>query len=101
MRSRQRTQSKAVSAWVSSRPSILHIAHPARRAYHSDGGSYMRALCLTISLLLPAFAQREDLPKAPTDVKPGSITYDEVAYPHTVAYVPGTLSRQCARIASM
>jgi pimeloyl-ACP methyl ester carboxylesterase len=61
----------------------------------------MRGLCLSILLLLPAYAQREDLPKAPADVKPGSITYDEVAYPHPVAYLPVTLYGQDLRMAYM
>jgi len=61
----------------------------------------MRGLCLSILFLLPAFAQREDLPKAPADVKPGSITYDEVAYPHPVAYFPVTLYGQDLRMAYM
>jgi len=61
----------------------------------------MRGLCLSILFLLPAFAQREDLPKAPADVKPGSITYDEVAYPHPVTYFPVTLYGQDLRMAYM
>jgi pimeloyl-ACP methyl ester carboxylesterase len=61
----------------------------------------MRGLCLSILFLLPAYAQREDLPKAPADVKPGSITYDEVAYPHPVAYLPVTLYGQDLRMAYM
>src|SRR5438874_13441456 len=61
----------------------------------------MRGLWLPIVLLLPAYAQREDPPKAPADVKPGSITYDEVAYPHPVAYLPVTLYGQDLRMAYM
>src|SRR5947207_12905891 len=61
----------------------------------------MTRFCVLLSLLLPAYAQREDLPKAPTDVKPGSITYDEVAYPHPVAYMPVTLYGQDLRMAYM
>jgi pimeloyl-ACP methyl ester carboxylesterase len=41
------------------------------------------------------------LPKAPTDVKPGSITYDEVPYPHPVSYLPLTLYGQDVRMAYM
>jgi pimeloyl-ACP methyl ester carboxylesterase len=61
----------------------------------------MRAVCLFLCLLPAAYAQREDLPKAPTDVKPGSITYDEIAYPHPVAYLPLTLYGQDMRMAYM
>jgi pimeloyl-ACP methyl ester carboxylesterase len=52
-------------------------------------------------LLLPAFAQRGDLPKAPADVKPGSITYEDIAYPHPVAYLPLTMYGQDVRMAYM
>src|SRR2546423_8049856 len=59
-------------------------------------------LAFLISALLPAaFAQRDDLPKAPADVKPGSITYEEVAYPYPVAYLPLTVYGQDVRMAYM
>ena len=45
----------------------------------------------------PASAQL----KAPTDVKPGSITYEEVPYPYPVAYLPLTLYGQDLRMAYM
>jgi pimeloyl-ACP methyl ester carboxylesterase len=61
----------------------------------------MRAVCLWICLLAPAYAQREALPNAPPDVKPGSITYDEIAYPYPVAYLPLTLYGQDVRMAYM
>ena len=61
----------------------------------------MRGFCLLIGLLLPAYAQREDLPKAPADVQPGSITYEEIAYPYPVAYLPLTLYGQDVRLAYM
>jgi pimeloyl-ACP methyl ester carboxylesterase len=61
----------------------------------------MRALSLSMLLLLPAFAQRGDLPKAPADVKPGSITYEDIAYPHPVAYLPLTMYGQDVRMAYM
>src|SRR5437016_5099390 len=61
----------------------------------------MTRFCVLLSLLLPAYAQREDLPKAPSDVKPGSITYDEIAYPHPVAYLPLILYGQDLRMAYM
>ena len=41
------------------------------------------------------------LPKAPTDVKPGSITYDEVPYPYPVSYLPLTMYGQDVRMAYM
>lgn len=39
--------------------------------------------------------------KAPADVQPGSITYDDVPYPYPVAYLPLTLYRQDVRMAYM
>jgi pimeloyl-ACP methyl ester carboxylesterase len=41
------------------------------------------------------------LPTAPADVKPGSITYDDVAYPHPVKYLPLTVYGQDVRMAYM
>jgi len=50
---------------------------------------------------MPAGAQQDALPKAPADVKPGSITYDEIAYPYPVSYFPLTLYGQDVRMAYM
>src|SRR5436305_11657435 len=72
-----------------------------RAPTQTDGGFGMRSAYVLIALLPAAFAQREDLPKAPKDVKPGSITYEEVAYPHPVAYLPLTLYGQDVRMAYM
>jgi pimeloyl-ACP methyl ester carboxylesterase len=41
------------------------------------------------------------LPKAPLDVKPGSITYEDIAYPFPVSYLPLTLYGQDVRMAYM
>jgi len=60
----------------------------------------MRAVCLWICVCWPLLAQSES-PKAPTDVKPGSITYDEIPYPYPVAYLPLTLYGQDIRMAYM
>ena len=38
---------------------------------------------------------------APTDVAPGSITYDEIQYPHPVRYLPLTMYGQDVRMAYM
>ena len=54
-----------------------------------------------IAFCLAAFAQTESLPSAPTDVKPGSITYDEIAYPYPVSYLPLTMYGQDVRMAYM
>ena len=43
----------------------------------------------------------EAMPRAPSDVKPGSITYDEVPYPYPVSYLPLTLYGQDVRMAYM
>jgi pimeloyl-ACP methyl ester carboxylesterase len=55
------------------------------------------AVCLTPALL----AQNQQILKAPTDVKPGSITYEEVEYPYPVSYLPLTLYGQDVRMAYM
>jgi len=48
-------------------------------------------------------AQRnaDDRPKAPADVKPGSITYEDVAYPHPVQFLPLALYGQDVKLAYM
>jgi pimeloyl-ACP methyl ester carboxylesterase len=61
----------------------------------------MRAVFAWLCLLPAAYAQREALPKAPTDIKPGSITYEGVEYPFPVAYLPLTLYGQDVRMAYM
>ena len=53
-------------------------------------------LCATAAL-----AQQMEQLKAPTDVKPGSITYEEVDYPYPVKYLPLTLYGQDVRMAYM
>ena len=65
----------------------------------------MRALVLAVCLLawigVPSKAQQDAAPKAPTDVMPGSITYDDIAYPFPVAYFPLTIYGQDVRMAYM
>ena len=61
----------------------------------------MRAVCLLTCVCWPLFAQSEALPKAPTDIKPGSTTYDDIPYPYPVAYFPLTLYGQDIRMAYM
>ena len=61
----------------------------------------MRRACVLFCLCWPLVAQREPLPKAPADVKPGSITYEEIPYPHPVAYLPLTMYGQDVRMAYM
>jgi pimeloyl-ACP methyl ester carboxylesterase len=61
----------------------------------------MRAVCLFLCLAGLLFAQSDAPPKAPLDVKPGSITYDEIAYPYPVSYMPLTLYGQDVRMAYM
>src|SRR5271169_2561765 len=56
------------------------------------------ALCLAFCFAMLAWAQA---PTAPTDIQPGSITYDEVPYPYPVAYFPLTLYGQDVRMAYM
>ena len=59
------------------------------------------SLFVSAGLVLAQRGQREDLPKAPTDVKPGSITYEEIAYPYPVQYLPLTMYGQDVRMAYM
>jgi pimeloyl-ACP methyl ester carboxylesterase len=63
----------------------------------------MRTLPIVCLLMvaLSSYAQEAPAPKAPTDVQPGSITYDDVAYPYPVAYLPLTLYGQDVRMAYM
>jgi pimeloyl-ACP methyl ester carboxylesterase len=62
------------------------------------------ALCL-VGLFATEYsmlvAAQESLPTAPADVKPGSITYDEIEYPYPVQYMPLTLYGQDVRMAYM
>jgi pimeloyl-ACP methyl ester carboxylesterase len=60
-------------------------------------------LCLSLSLagFAAAWAQTESLPLAPSDVKPGSITYEEIPYPYPVSFLPLTLYGQDVRMAYM
>ena len=59
----------------------------------------MRPVVVLFLCLAPAFAQTP--PPAPKDVKPGSITYDDVPYPYPVAYLPLTVYGQDVRMAYM
>jgi pimeloyl-ACP methyl ester carboxylesterase len=61
----------------------------------------MRAAFLLLCLLPAAYAQNGGLPKPPTDIKPGSITYEGIEYPYPVAYLPLTLYGQDVRMAYM
>jgi pimeloyl-ACP methyl ester carboxylesterase len=61
------------------------------------------ALCLALEAAAqsPGRNQPDALPHAPPDVKPGSITYDDIAYPHPVLYLPLTVYGQDVRMAYM
>ena len=51
-------------------------------------------LCLALANLLCAQGRGSaDAPKAPTDVKPGSITYEGIDYPYPVQYLALSLRR--------
>src|SRR5437762_13291986 len=60
-------------------------------------------LVILITLSCPLLAQSGEaaLPLAPTDVKPGSITYDAIPYPYPVNFLPLTLYGQDVRMAYM
>jgi len=64
---------------------------------------FYRSLCLLAILAcgLVPFIAAADATKAPTDVKPGSITYEDVPYPYPVSYLPLTLYGQDVRMAYM
>src|SRR5678815_4870171 len=61
----------------------------------------MRTVCLFLCLAALLFAQGDAPPKAPLDVKPGSIGYEDVAYPYPVSYLPLVLYGQDVRMAYM
>jgi pimeloyl-ACP methyl ester carboxylesterase len=63
--------------------------------------SLVLVFCLACCISSPALAQPSTPPTAPTDVKPGSITYDDIAYPYPVAYFPLTMYGQDVRMAYM
>jgi pimeloyl-ACP methyl ester carboxylesterase len=58
---------------------------------------------LAFVALLSGFAMFAQIPsaQAPPDIKPGSITYEDVPYPYPVAYLPLTLYGQDVRMAYM
>src|SRR5579862_7751453 len=60
--------------------------------------------CFGVLSTSSAFAQRQaeaGAVHAPTDVKPGSITYEEVPYPYPVQLLPMTVYGQDVRMAYM
>ncbi len=60
--------------------------------------------CSVVLLTAHGGAQERAAPQAPptpTDVKPGSITLDDVPYPYPVSYLPMTLYGQDVRLAYM
>src|SRR5499426_768901 len=61
------------------------------------------ALLLSMLVVLPTGAARQSPTPAPTptDVKPGSITSEDVPYPYPSSYLPLTLYGQDVRIAYM
>jgi len=61
----------------------------------------MRAAFVFFWCAAPALLAQGQLLKAPTDVKPGSITYEEVEYPYPVSFLPLTLYGQDVRMAYM
>jgi hypothetical protein len=56
-------------------------------------------LVLLLALSAIAEAQQPPATATPTDVKPGSITCEDVAYPFPVSYLPLTLYGQEVRMA--
>ena len=72
---------------------------------------FCRSLCLLVVLACgyvflmhaqsPSGAAAPEAMRAPADVKPGSITYEDVPYPYPVTYLPLTLYGQDVRMAYM
>ena len=61
-----------------------------------------RLLCLCVAFAGASFDSDAQGPaKAPTDIKPGSITYEDIPYPYPVLYMPLTLYGQDVRMAYM
>jgi pimeloyl-ACP methyl ester carboxylesterase len=75
-----------------------------------------RSLCLLVALVClgvssmdvqmhaqtrAGAAEAPTMPKPPTDMKPGSITYEDIPYPYPVMYMPLTLYGQDVRMAYM
>src|SRR5258707_12571407 len=60
-----------------------------------------RILCILVCSAWFLPAQEPAAPSAPTDVKPGSITYEGIEYPYPVQYMPLTLYGQDVRMAYM
>ena len=61
----------------------------------------MRAICFSVFLLAFTAAGQQPAPKAPADIKPGSITYEDVAYPYPVEFLSLTVYGQDVRMAFM
>ena len=75
----------------------------ARDTSHLRGLIFCVALFVFAFLAAPVSAQRQDPtpPKAPTDVKPASIDYEDVEYPYPVSYLPLNMYGQDVRMAYM
>src|SRR4030095_4154112 len=90
----------------------VDLAIPSNRTRQSRAlllrGVRWVVVCLFLSLLAlvagPTEAQERAAaqpPPTPTDVKPGSITLDDVPYPHPVSYLPMSVYGQDVRMAYM
>jgi pimeloyl-ACP methyl ester carboxylesterase len=71
------------------------------RARRRFAGLAMLALCAAMPIFSQSGVSPAYLPSAPTDVQPGSITYEGIAYPYPVSYFPLTLYGQDVRMAYM
>src|SRR6202142_3913744 len=61
-----------------------------------------RVYVLLFAISFAVLARGEsDANHAPTDVQPGSITYEDIAYPYPVSYLPLTVYGQDVRMAYM
>jgi pimeloyl-ACP methyl ester carboxylesterase len=62
----------------------------------------MRTVCVALVLLSSGvILAQSDSTHAPSDVKPGSITYEDIPYPYPVSYMPLTVYGQDVRMAYM
>jgi pimeloyl-ACP methyl ester carboxylesterase len=61
----------------------------------------MMPTALVFLCLASAMYAQSEATKAPTDIKPGSITYEGIEYPYPVSYLPLTMYGQDVRMAYM
>jgi pimeloyl-ACP methyl ester carboxylesterase len=77
------------------------VASRIKSARRRTGTIVTVVLCVTLGVFHPVYAQPAPGVPTPTDVRPGSITSEDVPYPYPVSYLPLTMYGQSVRIAYM